>query len=105
MEYQEKLESYRVFKEAYLGPFFLGSSFGMVIIEEVFNPVLHVDAPVDIREFEHWCKGKLLGKGSFGSVYIGVLQCGLLVAVKELTILGMTKSSMQKVKQEVDCMR
>eukprot|EP01064_Diplonema_japonicum_P025279 TRINITY_DN3645_c0_g1_i1.p1 TRINITY_DN3645_c0_g1~~TRINITY_DN3645_c0_g1_i1.p1 ORF type:complete len:1451 (+),score=282.55 TRINITY_DN3645_c0_g1_i1:67-4419(+) len=103
LQYMKELEGYRAFKEKFLMPYYLGREAEEVnsveMLELEFDPGL---------EYEGWVKGQLLGRGSFGSVYLGVLRGGGLIAVKVIDLRqGDAKrpEEMQKIKKEVDFIR
>ncbi|KAJ9460706.1 Mitogen-activated protein kinase kinase kinase A [Diplonema papillatum] len=61
-----------------------------------------------VAEAERWVKGALLGRGSYGSVHVGVLRGGDLVAVKVIDLhseLAARDHEVQRVQQEVAFMR
>ncbi|XP_074371979.1 mitogen-activated protein kinase kinase kinase 1-like isoform X2 [Apium graveolens] len=52
-----------------------------------------------------WEKGKLLGRGSFGSVYEGIADGGFFLAVKEVSLLDQGvqgRQSITQLEQEID---
>ena len=55
-------------------------------LNHINTNVLSNSSPKPVREFslKNWTKGKLLGSGGFGSVYVGLLETGEIIAVKEI---------------------
>lgn len=62
--------------------------------QEKFRPII-----------SSWEKGKLLGRGSFGSVYEGIADGGFFLAVKEVSLLDQGvqgRQSITQLEQEID---
>eukprot|EP01059_Diplonema_ambulator_P035588 TRINITY_DN842_c1_g4_i1.p1 TRINITY_DN842_c1_g4~~TRINITY_DN842_c1_g4_i1.p1 ORF type:complete len:1500 (+),score=407.92 TRINITY_DN842_c1_g4_i1:62-4561(+) len=101
LHYMKELEGYRAYKERFLMPYYLGLE-----ADKEDEEMLELD---DDIECNGWVKGQLLGRGSFGSVYIGVLRRGGLIAVKviELRQCESSKRSAEidKIKKEIDFIR
>ena len=90
-------DNVRGWRERFLVPFYLGR-------DEDFSPkaVPATSGPVSVKQdvlfaesseveavfadFEGWVKGKLLGRGTYGSVYLAVLPAGTLLAVKAIEL-------------------
>lgn len=56
------------------------------------------------RIVNNWTKGRLLGRGSFGSVYEGIADGGFFLAVKEVSLLDegvQGKQSIYQLEQEI----
>lgn len=51
------------------------------------------------RIVNNWTKGKLLGRGSFGSVYEGIADGGFFLAVKEVSLLDQGVQGRQSIYQ------
>lgn len=52
-----------------------------------------------ISSWDNWEKGKLLGRGSFGSVYEGITNDGFFFAVKEVSLLDQGDQGRQSIYQ------
>ncbi|KAL0231485.1 hypothetical protein GEMRC1_010889 [Eukaryota sp. GEM-RC1] len=53
-----------------------------------------------------WQKGELLGRGAFGSVYLGLdSETGMLMAVKEFPINDKSVGELDEIQQEINLMR
>jgi serine/threonine protein kinase len=53
-----------------------------------------------------WRKGELLGRGAFGSVFLGLCEdTGALMAVKELTYAYDNKKEVRQLQEEINLMR
>eukprot|EP00759_Apiculatamorpha_spiralis_P047975 PhF_6_TR43387/c0_g1_i1/m.66588 len=48
-----------------------------------------------------WQKGKLLGRGASGNVYMAVLEDGSLIALKQLDVSGLSDEEVQKARNEL----
>ena len=124
LQYRKELESYRRFKEAYLVPFYLGLDVESSLTDtwsssdhsasgtgKEGGDVLALSGSgrdaFDNSAYEGWVRGQLLGRGSFGSVFTGVLRCGALVAVKvvDLHLDEGVKEELGNVQKEVDFLR
>eukprot|EP01004_Peranema_trichophorum_P003691 NODE_2664_length_1525_cov_25.780314_g2295_i0.p1 GENE.NODE_2664_length_1525_cov_25.780314_g2295_i0~~NODE_2664_length_1525_cov_25.780314_g2295_i0.p1 ORF type:complete len:475 (-),score=97.76 NODE_2664_length_1525_cov_25.780314_g2295_i0:36-1460(-) len=56
-------------------------------------------------ELEGWIKGPVLGKGAFGTVYLGTLKNGRIVAVKTHNSSNSTPESLDSLKREMEVLR
>lgn len=52
-------------------------------------------------QMENFCCGPVLGKGSYGTVYMGILPSGKLVAVKYINLASIREEVLNSVKGEV----
>lgn len=52
-------------------------------------------------QMENFCCGPVLGKGSYGTVYMGILPSGKLVAVKYISLVSIREEVLNSVKGEV----
>ncbi|EPY22610.1 protein kinase-like protein [Strigomonas culicis] len=57
------------------------------------------------EEMEIFSCGPALGKGSYGTVYLGILSSGRLVAVKYVNVLNENLEVLESVKAEVDVLK
>ncbi|KAL8229218.1 hypothetical protein R6Q57_014118 [Mikania cordata] len=68
--------------------------------------VIRTDSVVETSRQNQWRKGKLIGRGTFGSVYVGYnIETGALCAMKEVEILlddAKSAESMKQLEQEID---
>eukprot|EP00658_Telonema_sp_P-2_P052256 TRINITY_DN4045_c0_g1_i9.p1 TRINITY_DN4045_c0_g1~~TRINITY_DN4045_c0_g1_i9.p1 ORF type:complete len:576 (-),score=121.02 TRINITY_DN4045_c0_g1_i9:120-1847(-) len=114
----QNLANFRRMKERYLLPFYLDEETGREMLTET-------EAPEDTCSFDQAVKpqssdeqhiltpdvmdsynrGPLIGSGSYGEVYMGMLSTGKLVAVKEIRISTKRKSNLNQVRKEVNVLR
>ncbi|KAJ9469854.1 Mitogen-activated protein kinase kinase kinase A [Diplonema papillatum] len=116
VQYMKQLEAYRASKERFLMPFYLGlpadGSAAIVdvshLLREESSGSEEMEEVGEANAFEGWVKGQLLGRGSYGSVYTGVLRGGGLVAVKVIELrsdMTMRSQEIETVQREVDFIR
>eukprot|EP00760_Papus_ankaliazontas_P029232 PhM_4_TR4170/c0_g1_i1/m.50431 len=68
-----------------------------------FTPSMLNSANLD--DLTGWRVGTLLGKGSFGTVFLSMLRSGKIVAVKQIHIVGNETSEYEPLVREVGTMR
>ena len=67
---------------------------------------MHVDSErEDESGYRDWTRGQLLGRGTFGSVYLAILRSGALVAVKVVEMRAGESIVPAEVEQEVSFLR
>ena len=113
----QNLANFRRMKERYLLPFYLDEETGREMLAEVepevdtcsFDQAIkpqseeqHILTP---EVMDSYNRGPLIGSGSYGEVYMGMLSTGKLVAVKEIRISVKRKSSLNQVRKEVNVLR
>eukprot|EP01064_Diplonema_japonicum_P035697 TRINITY_DN7820_c0_g1_i1.p1 TRINITY_DN7820_c0_g1~~TRINITY_DN7820_c0_g1_i1.p1 ORF type:complete len:942 (+),score=108.03 TRINITY_DN7820_c0_g1_i1:30-2828(+) len=64
-----------------------------------------VTAVVNFLSAGKWTKGELIGRGTFGSVYLALLPGGNALAVKQLDASSQTQADVQSYTKEVTLMR
>ncbi|EKF37744.1 protein kinase-like protein, putative [Trypanosoma cruzi marinkellei] len=63
------------------------------------------NGPLTQEEMETFSCGPALGSGSYGTVHLGILKCGRLVAVKYLSIQNSVKDALSQVQKEVGLLK
>jgi len=71
-----------------------------IVVGEGFTPRMLQSK--NISELSGWRVGAVLGKGSFGTVYLGMLRNGTIVAVKQIHIVG---EEFEPLAREIGTMR
>ena len=118
LKLRREINTYRRLKEEYLVPYYQGRSMQGVSWKDVVDTFARetfqsmttttdttLAADASCEKYEGWAKGQLLGRGSFGSVYMGILRCGSLVAVKVIDLradVSPLSSEVRMVQKEVD---
>ncbi|EAN94867.1 protein kinase-like protein, putative [Trypanosoma cruzi] len=63
------------------------------------------NGPLTQEEMENFSCGPALGSGSYGTVHLGILKSGRLVAVKYLSIQNSVKDALSQVQKEVGVLK
>lgn len=126
IEYLEKQERYRFETHRVLRPYILGgrSADGeltqshntsspystldgddMSAAMPLMSPNMQHSNLLTIEEMETFSCGPALGKGSYGTVHLGILTNGKLVAVKYVNIVSESPETLTSVKAEVNMLR
>ncbi|KAG5498807.1 hypothetical protein JKF63_03096 [Porcisia hertigi] len=127
IEYLEKQERYCLERHRLLRPFILGEFFvkndtqsqshNSVIshgnydmddasgVLPTMSPNMHYSSLLSLDEMETFSCGPALGKGSYGTVHLGILTNGKLVAVKYVNVVSESPEALASVKAEVNMLR
>jgi serine/threonine protein kinase len=126
IEYLEKQERYRFETHRLLRPYILGgqgadsdmtqshsgsplcSTFDgddMSTALPLTSPNMQHSNLLTVEEMETFSCGPALGKGSYGTVHLGILTNGKLVAVKYVNIVSESPETLASVKAEVNMLR
>lgn len=127
IEYQEKQERYRFETHRLLRPYILGrsgsneeqllqghsttSSFSHYDLDDpsnmlpIMSPNMQHSSLLTMEEMETFSCGPALGKGSYGTVHLGILTNGKLVAVKYVNVVSESPEALASVKAEVNMLR
>ncbi|KPA83423.1 protein kinase-like protein [Leptomonas pyrrhocoris] len=126
IEYLEKQERYRYETHRLLRPYILGgpsadcemtqshnsSPYYNVLDGDDMSTALPLMSPsiqhsnlLTVEEMETFSCGPALGKGSYGTVHLGILTNGRLVAVKYINIVSQSPEALSSVKAEVNMLR
>lgn len=69
---------------------------------KIASPTGSIHSILSEEEMENFCCGPALGKGSYGTVYLGILSSGKLVAVKYINLEIISEEVLKSVKGEVE---
>lgn len=126
IEYLEKQERYRFETHRLLRPYILGGRSSEVEMTPSHNsspsysafdgddmsaalplmsPNMQHNNLLTVEEMETFSCGPALGKGSYGTVHLGILTNGKLVAVKYINIVSQSPEALANVKAEVNMLR
>ncbi|KPI87032.1 protein kinase-like protein [Leptomonas seymouri] len=126
IEYLEKQERYRLETYRLLRPYILGRrstngdmtqsrnsspTYGTLDGDDMstalplMSPSLQHSNLLTVEEMETFSCGPALGKGSYGTVHLGILTNGKLVAVKYINIVSESPEALASVKAEVNMLR
>ncbi|CAD2217956.1 Protein tyrosine kinase/Protein kinase domain containing protein, putative [Angomonas deanei] len=125
IEFLEKQERYRYETHRVMQPFYLGKKFAIKetpkngrgsasffdsdnFTSTLLSPSSTVSQSpnlLTVEEMETFSCGPALGKGSYGTVHLGILSNGRLVAVKYVNIVNESHEVLDSVKAEVDVLK
>ncbi|KAG5472527.1 hypothetical protein LSCM1_03928 [Leishmania martiniquensis] len=127
IEYLEKQERYRFETHRLLRPFiFSGSGFDSDAqlqsqssvaffnnddgddasnVHPAMSPNMQHSTLLSVEEMETFSCGPALGKGSYGTVHLGILTNGKLVAVKYVNVVSESPEALASVEAEVNMLR
>ncbi|GET90917.1 protein kinase-like protein [Leishmania tarentolae] len=127
IEYLEKQERYRFETHRILRPFiFSGTGFDIDThwqlhssvtsysnddgddasnMHPAMSPNMQHSTLLSVEEMETFSCGPALGKGSYGTVHLGILTNGKMVAVKYVNVVSESPEALASVKAEVNMLR